>query len=260
MDSQSNIFDLTGRIALVTGGTGDIGRSIAEFFVRRGVKTYICGRDAARCAQTALELSEHGQCHGMQADISSVAGIQQLAAELSAREERLDILVNNAGASHYSTIDEFPEKAWDDVFDVNLKAIFFMTQALLPLLRKAGSATLPARVINIGSAAGTQVSANEAYAYSTSKSAMNYLTRKVARRLAKENITVNVVSPGPVEAGLMSKMDEAFRKSVRDEIPMGRMATSDEIAAAVVFLASPAASYITGVILPVDGGLTGCMR
>jgi NAD(P)-dependent dehydrogenase (short-subunit alcohol dehydrogenase family) len=254
------LFDISGGTALVTGGTGDIGRSIADFFVRRGVRTYICARNAQSCAETAAELSRHGECHGLQADVGTLAGMQRLAAEMAAREERLDILVNNAGAAHYAGIDVFPESAWDDVFDLNLKAPFFLLQALLPLLRKAGTRARPARIINIGSAAGSQVSANEAYAYSTSKSALNYLTRKIARRLAKENITVNTVAPGPVDAGLMSKMDEAFRKSVRDEIPLGRMATPEEVAAAVVFLASPAGAYLTGVILPVDGGVTGCMR
>jgi len=254
------LFDISGGTALVTGGTGDIGRSIADFFVRRGVRTYICARNVQSCAETAAELSRHGECHGLQADVGTLAGMQRLAAEMAAREERLDILVNNAGAAHYAGIDVFPESAWDDVFDLNLKAPFFLSQALLPLLRRAGTRARPARIINIGSAAGSQVSANEAYAYSTSKSALNYLTRKIARRLAKENITVNTVAPGPVDAGLMSKMDEAFRKSVRDEIPLGRMATPEEVAAAVVFLASPAGAYLTGVILPVDGGVTGCMR
>jgi len=254
------LFDISGGTALITGGTGDIGRAIADFFVRRGVKTYICARNAQSCADTAAELSRHGECHGVQADLGSLAGMQRLAAEISGREDRVDILVNNAGAVHYAGIDVFPESAWDEVFDLNLKAPFFLAQAFLPLLRKAGTSARPARIINIGSSAGSQVSANEAYAYSTSKSALNYLTRKIARRLAKENITVNTVAPGPVDAGLMSKMDEAFRKSVRDEIPLGRMATPEEVAAAVVFLASPAGAYLTGVILPVDGGVTGCMR
>lgn len=260
MEQMNDVFSLAGRTALVTGGTGDIGRSVADFFVRRGVKTYICGRNAQKCEETARELAANGRCFGIGADIASVSGIKELAASFSKHEERLDILVNNAGAAHYAGIDDFPETEWDYVFDLNLKAVFFMTQAFLPLLRTASSTLQPARIINIGSAAGVQVSANEAYAYSTSKSALNYLTRKLARRLAKEKISVNTVSPGPVEAGLMNNMDEAFKKSVRDEIPLGRMAIPDEVAAAVGFLASPAASYITGVILPVDGGLTGCMR
>jgi len=258
--SVDQLFDISGGTALVTGGTGDIGRAIADLFVRRGVKTYICGRSLQNCKDIAADLSRHGECHGLQADLGNLAGMQRLAAEISAREERLDILVNNAGAAHYAGIEIFPESAWDEVFNINLKAPFFLSQAILPLLRSAGTSARPARIINIGSAAGTQVSANEAYAYSTSKSALNYLTRKIARRLARENITVNTVAPGPVEAGLMSKMDEAFRKSVRDEIPLGRMATPGEVAAAVIFLSSPAAAYLTGVILPVDGGVSGCMR
>jgi NAD(P)-dependent dehydrogenase (short-subunit alcohol dehydrogenase family) len=256
MDSPNDIFSLTGRIALVTGGSGDIGRSIADFFVRRGVRTYICGRNLARCEETARELSEHGFCAALQADVANVANIKALAAEFATHESRLDILVNNAGAAHYAGIEEFTEAGWDDVFDLNLKAVFFMTQAFLPLLRASESA----RIINIGSVAGSQVSPNEAYSYSTSKSALNYLTRKLARRLSKERILVNAVVPGPVEAGMMLNMDEAFKQRVRDEVPLGRMAMPDEVAASVVFLASPAAAHITGILLPVDGGVTGCMR
>jgi len=255
-----NIFDISGATALVTGGSGDIGRAIAEFFVKRNVKTYICARNAENCAQAAAELSQYGTCIALAADLGSVQGMQYLAKEFSAREERLDILVHNAGAAHYAGIDDFPESAWDEVFELNLKAPFFLTQSLLGLLRNAATAARPARIINIGSAAGTQVSANEAYAYSTSKSALNYLTRKMARRLAREHITVNTVAPGPVEAGLMTKMSEEFKKSLRDDIPLGRMATPEEVAAAVVFLASPAAAYMTGVVLPVDGGVSGCMK
>ena len=259
MLDDRDIFSLQGRVALVTGGTGEIGRAIAEFFVARGVRTYICSRSRSNCDAAAADLSRAGDCRALPADLSSLAGIRALAAEIAAQEAGLDILVNNAGTSSQAPIEAFTEEAWDDVLDLNLKSIFFTVQALLPLLRRAAGVRA-ATVINIGSASGKQVSANESYAYSVSKAGLNHLTRKLARRLAAENITVNVVAPGPVAAGMMKQMDQSFQDRVRADIPLGRMATPADVAAAVVFLASRAAAHITGAVLPVDGGVTGCLR
>ena len=131
---------------------------------------------------------------------------------------------------------------------------------MLPQLRAGATADQPSTVINIGSAGGSQVSPATAFSYNTSKAALNYLTRKLARLVAEDRISVNTVAPGPVDAGLMKMQDEAFKSRVTAEIPFGRMTTVDEVANATLFLASPAAAFITGAILPVDGGVTGCMK
>jgi len=258
--AAQDILLLTGRVALITGGTGDIGYAIAELYLRLGARVYISARSQEKGRDSTAELAQHGDCRFLVGDVSTIAGVRQLAAAYGQVEKGLDILVHNAGGSRYAPLDEFSEEDWDTVFDLNLKGIFFLTQALMPMLRKSTTASRPSTVITIGSAAGIQASANEAYSYSASKAALHYLTRKLARRLASEHITVNSVCPGPVEAGLMLSRDEAFRKRVTDEVPLGRMARPEEVAHAAAFLASPAGAFLTAVILPVDGGLTGCMR
>jgi NAD(P)-dependent dehydrogenase (short-subunit alcohol dehydrogenase family) len=260
MKSIEELFSLSGRVALITGGAGDIGKAIAGIFLSRGARVYICGRNAANLDEAAAELSAIGECHAIAGDVATVAGAREVIATLAAREKQVHILVHNAGASRYAPIDDFSESDWDDVFDVNLKAAFFLVQALLPQLRAAATAAQPSTVINIGSSSGSQASGTTAISYATSKNALNYLTRKLARLLADDHITVNTVGPGPVDAGLMKMQDDAFKARLIADIPMGRMATVDEVANAALFLASPAAAFITGAILPVDGGVTGCLK
>ena len=148
---MKNLFDVSGKVALVTGGSRGIGEMIAEGFVANGVKTYISARKADACDATAARLSEQGECISIPADLSTTEGINELAGEIKSREGQLDILVNNAGATWGATIEEFPEAAWDKVMDINVKGPFFLTQALLPLLEASASAEDPARIINVGS-------------------------------------------------------------------------------------------------------------
>ena len=260
MKSVQDLFSLAGRVALVTGGAGDIGKAIAGIFLSCGARVYICGRNAANLDAAVQELSALGECRAIPGDVSTVAGARMLIAKLAAREEKVHILVHNAGASRYASLDDYTEADWDDVFDINLKASFFLTQALLPQLRAAATPRQPSTVINISSAGGSQVTHTTNVSYATSKAGVNYLTRKLARLLADDRISVNTVSPGPVDAGLMKSQSEAFKAQVAANVPMGRMATVDEIAHATLFLASPAAAFITGAILPVDGGVMGCLK
>ena len=194
---MQNLFDLSGKVALVTGGSRGIGEMIAEGYVASGVRTYISARKAAACNETAERLAAQGECISIPADLSSLEGVNHLANEIKAREKQLDILVNNAGATWGAPIEEFPERGWDKVMDVNVKGPFFLTQALLPLLEAAATPEDPARIINVGSIDGLNVNQLGTYSYGPSKAAIHHLTRTFASHLAERNITANAIAPGP---------------------------------------------------------------
>ena len=170
---MNDLFDISGKVALVTGGSRGIGEMIAEGYVSNGVKTYISSRKAEVCDATAERLSKIGQCVSIPADLSTPSGIKGLAGEISKRETQLDILVNNAGAAWGAPIEAYPESGWDKVMDINVKSPFFLTQALLPLLEKSASAKDPARIICIGSVDGLNVNRLPNYAYGPSKAPAN---------------------------------------------------------------------------------------
>ncbi len=256
---MKNLFSVEGKIALVTGGSRGIGEMIARGYVENGARTYISSRKADVCEELAAELSKLGTCIALPADLSTLDGVRALVEDLGERESKLDILVNNAGANWGQDIEEFPESGWDKVMDLNVKSIFFLTRDLLPLLRKASSAEDPARVINIGSVDGLHAPALETYSYSTSKAALHQLTKVLARKLTKENITVNGVAPGAFESKMMAATLDAFRDSIIASTPRGRIGEPEDMAGVALFLASRAGAYVTGAIIPVDGGAVTCL-
>jgi NAD(P)-dependent dehydrogenase (short-subunit alcohol dehydrogenase family) len=193
---MKDLFSLTGRVALVTGGSRGIGRMIATGLLHQGAKVYITARKAAACDATARELSSTGTCISLPIDVSTVEGARQLAAEIGRREPALDILVNNAGAAWGEDFDTFPEAGWDKVVDLNMKAPFFLTQALHEALKR-GAKARPAKVINIASIDGISVNQWETYSYAASKAGLIHLTKRMALRLAQDNIVVNGIAPGP---------------------------------------------------------------
>ena len=255
---MKNLFDVSGKVALVTGGSRGIGEMIAEGFVANGVKTYISARKAEACDATAARLSEQGECISIPADLASVEGIQLLADEIKSREGQLDILVNNAGATWGAPIEEFPEAAWDKVMDVNVKGVFFLTQALLPLLEASGSADDPARIINIGSVDGLNVNRLPTFSYGPSKAAVHHLTRTLATHLADRKITANAIAPGPFPSKMTAGIQQTMGDMITEGVPLKRWGEPADMAGTAIFLASKAAAYVSGVIIPVDGGIVGC--
>ena len=251
---MNDLFSLQGRTALITGGSRGIGRMIAEGFLAQGARVYIASRKAADCDATARELAGRGECFSLPADVSGAEGIAALVAALSARENRLDILVNNAGAAWGEPFDTFPEKGWDKVVDLNLKSPFFLTQALAPLLREAAK-TRPAKVINIASIDGISVNPQETYSYAASKAGLIQLTRRMALRLAQDNIVVSAIAPGAF-ASDMNRVARDHAEETARRIPAGRIGVADDMAGAAIYLASRAGDYVMGSTLVVDGGVT----
>jgi NAD(P)-dependent dehydrogenase (short-subunit alcohol dehydrogenase family) len=248
------LFDVSGKVVLVTGGSRGIGEMIARGFVEAGATVYISSRKAEVCDALAAELSKNGSCTSLPADLSSEAECQRLANEIAQRETHLDVLVNNAGATWGAPMDQYDETAFERVLALNVKGVFHLTKFLRPLLVAQGTSENPSRVINIGSIDGIHVPSMETYAYSASKAGVHQLTRHLAKFLAP-NVTVNAIAPGPFESKMMHATLEAFGDSIAQAAPMKRIGQPSDMAGAAIFLASPAASYITGVILPVDGGI-----
>ncbi|MDI4239098.1 SDR family oxidoreductase [Bradyrhizobium sp. 31Argb] len=252
-----DLFSLKSRVALVTGGSRGIGRMIAAGFLAQGAaKVYITARKAGPCEETAKELSAEygGECIALPIDISGLAGIEMLAAEIKKREPRLDILVNNAGAAWGADFDEFPESGWDKVMNLNVKAPFFLTKALAAPLRAAASAERPAKVINIASIDGIFVNPLETYSYAASKAGLIHLTRRMAVKLIGDHVVVTAIAPGPFKSDLnRAARDNA--EEVATKVPSGRIGTDEDMAGAAIYLASRAGDYVVGATITVDGGI-----
>jgi NAD(P)-dependent dehydrogenase (short-subunit alcohol dehydrogenase family) len=256
---MQDLFSITGKVALVTGGSRGIGAMIARGFVEAGARVYISARKESECAKTAAALSglsELGTCIAIPADLSTEAGCRGLAEAIAAREGALQILVNNAGANWGAPLAEFPDSGWDKVLALNVKGVFHLTKFLVPLLEKGAKAGDPARVINIGSIDGLKVPFLETYSYSASKAAVHHLTRVLAVQLAPRGITVNAVAPGPFESKMMAVTLDRFRDAIVAACPLGRIGEPEDMAGVAIYLASRAGAYVTGVVIPVDGGIT----
>jgi len=256
---MQDLFSIAGKTALVTGGSRGIGLMIARGFVEAGAKVYISSRKADVCDRVASELAQAGTCISLPADVATEAGARGLVDAVAAREQALDILVNNAGANWGAPLAEYPDSAWDKVLALNVKSVFHLSRLLLPLLERAARPGDPARIINVGSIDGLHVPVLETYAYSASKAAVHHMTRVLARRLAPHGVTVNAVAPGPFESKMMAETLQRFRDAIVSSCPLGRIGEPEDMAGVAIYLASRAGAYLTGAVIPVDGGISTCV-
>jgi NAD(P)-dependent dehydrogenase (short-subunit alcohol dehydrogenase family) len=257
LDLQS-LFGLDGKVAIVTGGSRGIGYMIASGLVANGVKVYITARKAQACDEAAAALSEHGDCISIPADLSTADGLASFVAAISEREPQIDILVNNAGAAWGAPLGEFPEVGFDKVMDINVKAPFMLTQALLPHLIEGATASDPARVIMIGSIDGIRVPVGDNFSYSASKAGLHMMARHMASQLVKDHVLVNSIAPGPFESKMMAYRldDDDTRNLIIQANPRKRIGTPQDVAGTVIFLASRAGAYTVGSVIAVDGGIS----
>ena len=257
-DYYEHLFGVRGKVALVTGGTRGIGLMIAEGLVRCGARVYVASRKPEACQEAESTLSEFGECVAIPSDVSTIAGCQALADEIAGRESRLDILVNNAGLTWSGDIDKFSEKAWDKVMDLDIKGPFFLIQKVLPLLRAAASPEQRASIVNVSSVNGLKPSGLRNYSYVAAKAGLNQLTAQLARDLMDEQINVNCIAPGPFQSKMTAPLyaTPELEEQVRAGFPMKRWGAVEDAAGLTIFLSSRAGSYLSGVVLPLDGGAT----
>lgn len=251
---MEKLFDVAGKKVLVTGGSRGIGAMIARGFLAHGAKVYIAARKVHEVEAAVDELKELGDVEGFRLDLTEVPEIEAFRDEIAARTDHLDVLVNNAGAAWGMDLETFTPEAWDKVMDTNVRGVFFMVQKFLPLLKASAAPGAPARILNVGSIDGLRPPPLETYPYSASKAAVHRLTRTLAARLAPDNILVNALAPGPFESKMMAGTLQKFGDQIRAANPLGRIGEPEDIAGAAIFLASRASAYITGAVLPVDGG------
>lgn len=256
----SPLFDVSGKVALVTGGAQGLGRMMADALVGAGMRTLITSRRQEILDRAVAELGANGTCEGIVVDLAGPEGADALVRAVAERTDRLHVLVNNAGRSWGEKLETFPARAWAGVFAVNVQIPFHLARDLLPLLERAGTARDPARVINIGSVAGRVVEPIDAFSYSASKAGLHHLTRLLAAELAARHVNVNVLVPGyfPTQMTAHVRADEDALSGTLSRIPMGRLGSAEDIAGMLLFLSSRASAYVTGAELALDGGMSGC--
>jgi len=240
--------EFTGKVVLVTGGTRGIGRAIAKAFAERGAKVAICGRDEAKAQAAATEIG--GEVAGFGADIGSAEAVDGLIKAVNAKFGPIQILVNNAGITKDGLLMRMKDEAWNEVLKTNLNASFYTCRAVCRDMVKARAG----RIINLSSIVGMRGQGGQTN-YAAAKAGIIGFTKALAQEIASRGITANVVAPGYIDTDMTSGFNEEARKLLLEKIPAGRVGTPEDIAAAVVFLASDAASYVTGHVLCVDGGL-----
>jgi 3-oxoacyl-[acyl-carrier protein] reductase len=243
---------LSNKVAIVTGAGRGIGLGIALAFAREGARVALCDVDASLLEQALTAVAAiPGQALAFPMDVTSRAQIDAAVQELLDRWGTIDILVNNAGIYEVLPVEEITEAQWDRVLAVNLKGAFLCCQAVIPTMKRQGAG----RIVNIASSAGKTGGTLAGAHYSVSKAGLICLAKQLARELGPHGITVNAVAPGRIDTPMIQAVPEAENEAFRQRTPLGRLGTAEDVANAVLFLASDEASFITGEIMDVNGGL-----
>lgn len=250
------LFSVKDKVVLVTGGSRGIGEMIATGFVAAGAKVYITSRTGDVCDKVAQQLNIHGpgQCISIPADLQRLDEVKRLVAEISKKEDHLDVLVNNAGANWSEEVESYPDEAFEKVINLNLKRVFSLTQACLPLLTAKASTQNSSSVINIGSVDGIRIPSQPTFAYTASKGGLHHLSRHLAGRLGSQGVRVNVIAPGAFQSKMMKATLDKYHDQIVSNIPIGRIGSMDDIAGTCIYLASRASNYTTGAVISCDGG------
>ena len=255
-----SLFDLSNKTALVTGGGSGLGRIMANTLATAGARVIIVSRKEKNINETISLIKSYDPSsliEGFTGDVSTELEVEKIFTNVNGLTKNIDILVNNAGTSWGSKLGGFPYMAWEKIFSVNVSGLFHLTQLLLPLLENSAASKNPSKVLNIGSVMGSSPYGDGAYSYSASKAAVHQLTKILAKELAPRHITVNAIAPGPFKTKMTSfALDTDIKvKSVSDGIPLGRIGNSKDISAITLYLCGQGGNYMTGAILPLDGGL-----
>jgi len=253
---MSDLFIMTDKRVLITGGAQGLGHMIAQGFLRHGAHVTITSRKAEVGRAAAEALSALGPCSSLVADLSHADGAVALADQIKARGEKLHVLINNAGKSAGGGIETLADESWPDLMSVNVQSPFTLIRELLPLLRDAAKPDDPARIVNLGSFVGHEVPLRPTFSYGASKAAMHHLTRILAAELAPSHIVVNAIAPGYFTTRMTAAIDKAHMAEMPSRIPLGRLGEPDDIAGTCLYLCSRASAYLTGVVIPLDGGLS----
>jgi NAD(P)-dependent dehydrogenase (short-subunit alcohol dehydrogenase family) len=255
----AGLFGLSGKSALVTGGAAGLGLMISRALATAGARVHIASRNLEACQAAAAELTANGaECLPCSADLATEEGVLALAAHIHEHEEQLDILVNNSGRSWGAPYEQFPWQAWQDIMELNVTGLFTLTRELTSSLAKAGRPGSPARVVNIGSVMGLVPHGFPAYSYSASKAAVHQITRYLAAELAPRHIAVNAIAPGPFPSRMTAYFTEKphLAEKVRKAVPLGRLGQPDDIAGLVLCLCGAGGAFISGAVIPLDGGMS----
>jgi 3-oxoacyl-[acyl-carrier protein] reductase len=245
--------DLSQQVAIVTGASQGLGRAMAAALAANGALVICVARNADKLAQTVATIEqEGGQAEAISCDVTDGQSVDKLVDDVVEKHGRLDILINNAGITRDTLMPRMSDAEWDDVIGTNLRGAFLFSRAAARLMMRSRYG----RIINVSSVAGLIGNPGQTN-YSASKAGLIGMTRSLSRELAKRHVTVNAIAPGFIESEMTKTLGDALLNEAKKHIPARRLGKPEEVAAAVVYLASPAAAYVTGTVLTVDGGMTG---